>query len=144
VVLSNSLDIPAAALEKVQDRRVMVCTSEQADDRQVSQLEALGCTVSTVGGERVEGKALKQQLIRWAYRSAYMIAGPQVHRTLIADGVLDSLFLTTHLSLLGHDAFHTILSGQLDQPARLALQRLYLDHGEASDQLFAQYALHHG
>jgi len=141
-VLSNSLDIPAAGLEKVQDRRVMIYTSERANDKQVSRLESLGCTVSIAGRARVEGKALKQQLIACGYCSAYMIAGPDVHRTLIADDALDILFLTTHLSVLGHDAFHTILSGQLDQPARLNLQRLYLDCDALSPQLFAQYALH--
>jgi len=141
-VLSRSLDIPAVALEKVQDRRVMIYTSERADEKQVARLESLGCTVGIVGVERVEGKLLKQRLIGCAYRSAYMIAGPQVHRTLIGDGVLDSLFLTTHLSLLGHDAFHTILSGPMEQPVSLQLQRLYLDQAVSSSQLFAQYALH--
>jgi len=142
MVLSNSLDIPLAALEKIQDRRVIICSSERADDKQVARLASLGFVVWIAGRERVEGKTLKQQLIACGYRSAYMIAGPAVHRTLIAADVLDYIFLTTHLSLLGHDAFHTILSGQLDQPAMLQLQRLYLDRGAISTQLFAQYALH--
>jgi len=142
VVLSNSLDIPIEALEKIQDRRVTICSSQRANDKQVSRLASLGFVVWIAGRERVEGKALKQQLIACGYRSAYMIAGPAVHRTLIAADVLNQLFLTTHLSVLGHDAFHTILSGQLDQPAKLQLQRLYLDRGATSPQLFAQYALH--
>lgn len=142
VVVSNSLDIPAAALEEVQDRRVIICTGEQADDAQLGRMESMGLTVLIAGRERVEGKKLRQLLIDQGFRSAYMIAGPEVHRTLIADGVLDYLFLTTQLSLLGHDAFHTILSGQLDQPADLHLQRLYLDQIESSRQLFAQFALH--
>jgi len=142
VVLSNALDIPIAALEKIQDRRVTVCTSERADDKQIARLESLGCAVKIAGRDRVEGKALKQQLIACGYRSAYMIAGPAVHRTLIAAGVLDKLFLTTHLSVLGHDAFHTILSGPLDAAVSVELQRLYLDYDGISPQLFAQYAFH--
>jgi len=141
MVLSNSLDIPARALEQVQDRRVIICTGEDSDDEQVARLEALGCVVSIAGTERVEGRALKQLLIAYDYRTAYMIAGPAAHRTLIADGVLDYLFLTTQLSLLGHDVFHTILSGQLDRPVTLDLQRLYLDRHDSFPQLFAQYAL---
>jgi len=142
VVISNSLDIPAAALEEVQDRRVIICTSERVDDDQLGRLESMGLTVLIAGRQRVEGKQLKQLLIDQGFRSAYMIAGPEVHRTLIADGVLDYLFLTTQLSLLGNDAFHTILSGQLDQPIDLRLQRLYLDQVVSSRQLFAQFALH--
>jgi len=143
VVLSLSLDIPEAALEKVQDRRVMICTSERADDKQVSRLESLGHTVAITGRDRVEGQQLRQVLVSCAYRSAYMIAGPAVHRTLIADDVLDQLFLTTHLSLLGQDSFHTILAGKLNNPANLQLLRLYLDRDTSASQLFAQYALHH-
>jgi len=141
MVLSNSLDIPATALEQVQDRRVIICSSEHSDDKQVARLESLGCTVRIAGRECVEGKRLKQLLIGCDYRTAYMIAGPAVHRTLIADGVLDYLFLTTQMSLLGHDMFHTILSGQLDQPAPLHLVRLYLDRHALYPQMFAQYAL---
>jgi len=141
VVLSNSLNIPVAALEKAQDRRVIICSSERADEKQLGRLESLGFAVMIAGREQVEGKALKQQLVACGYRSAYMIAGPVVHRTLINAGVLDVLFLTTYLSLLGQDDFHTILSGPMDQPARLQLQRLYLDRAALSPQLFAQYAL---
>jgi len=141
VVFSNSLDIPAAALENVQDRRVLIGTSERAEDAQVSRLEALGCRVVLVGAERVEGILLKRYLAEHGYRSAYMIAGPAVHRTLLADGVLDDLFLTTHLSVLGGSQMHTMLSGHLDQPAQMTLQRLYLDQHRASGQLFAHYTI---
>jgi len=142
VIISNSLDIPTAALDSVQDRRITICTSDRADHRQVDRLTSLGVTVSMAGHDRVEGLRLKQLLVSLGYRSAYMIAGPEVHRTLLADGVLNQLFLTTRLNLLGYDAFHTILSGQLDQPVSLHLQRLYLDQDSASPQLFAQYTLH--
>ncbi len=142
VILSNSLEIPAAALDKVQDRRITICTSERADHRQIDRLTSLGATVCMVGSDRVEGQLLRQQLIALNYRSAYMIAGPDVHRTLVADGALDQLFLTTRLNLLGHDDFRTIMSGQLEQPAHLHLQQLYLDQNSASPQLFAQYTLH--
>jgi len=142
MIISNSLDIPVAALNMIQDRRVTICTSDAADHRQVDRLTSLGATVRMAGRDRVEGRQLKQLLISRGYRSAYMIAGPEVHRTLIADGALDQLFLTTRLNLLGHDAFHTILSGRLEQPVDLQLQRLYLDQNSASPQLFAQYTLH--
>jgi len=140
VVISRSLDIPEAALEKVQDRRVMVCTSEAAPERQISRLESLGVDVVIAGKQRVEGIALQQSLVARGYRSAYMIAGPEVHRTLLADKVLNRLFLTTHLQLLGGNAFHTILSGGLDAPVPMQLRSLYLDQpSRQAGQLFAQY-----
>lgn len=142
VILSNSLDIPEQALAQLTDRRVIVCTSEQADDKKVQRLASLACRVLPCGQQQVEGRLLKQQLIQAGYRSAYMIAGPEVHRSLIHAGVLDRLFLSTRLNLLAGDAFHSILNGELDNPAELELVSLYFDQHQASAQLFAQYILH--
>ncbi len=141
VIISNSLDIPANALAQLEDRRVIICTSEQADVQKVNQLQASGFTVLIAGTQQVEGKRFKQCLINLGYRSAYMIAGPEVHRTLLNDHVLDRLFLTTRLNLLAGDDFHTILNGSLANPAELELLSLYMDRDASSQQLFAQYAL---
>jgi riboflavin biosynthesis pyrimidine reductase len=141
VVLSNSLDIPVKAIEKVQGRSVMVLTSQQADRKKVELLQSCGVMVFMVGEKAVEGLALRKFLIRQGYRSAYMIAGPQVHRTLIADQVLDRMFLSTHFSLLGGDAFHTILEGDIEDVAQLELRALYLDQLASATQFFAYYAL---
>jgi riboflavin biosynthesis pyrimidine reductase len=141
VILSNSLDIPVQAIEKVQDRSVMVLTSQQADRKKMELLQSYGLKVFMVRGKAVEGLALKQFLIEQGYRSAYMVAGPQVHRTLIADQVLGRMFLSTHCSLLGGSAFHTILEGDIGHAAQLELRSLYLDQIASAPQFFAHYAL---
>jgi len=141
VVLSNSMDIPIEAIEKVQDRSVMVLTSQQADRKKLELLQSYGVKIFTVGQQAVEGLVLKQFLIEQGYRSAYMVAGPGVHRTLIADQVLDRIFLSTHCSLLGGNAFHTMLEGDIGNAAQLELRSLYLDQIASSPQLFAHYAL---
>jgi len=143
VVISASLDIPVAALQQVaRQRRVIICTSEQACAQRGAALTAQGFELCTAGATQVDGAQLRSRLVERGYRSAYMIAGPLVHRTLIAAGALDYLFLTTRMTLLGQDAFHTILSGSSGAPASLQLQRLSLDRGVSPAQLFAQYALH--
>jgi len=141
LVLSNSLDIPPQALQQAQDRDITICTCEQADSERAAQLQERGVALVTGGRKTVEGKALRRLLIDRSYRSACMIAGPQVHQTLVAQRVLDRLFLTTHLSLLGGDAFHTILAGKSGAAVRLQLQSLYLDQQKTGAQLFAQYRL---
>jgi riboflavin biosynthesis pyrimidine reductase len=141
VVLSKSLDIPVQAVEKVQDRSVMVLTSQQADRKKLELLQSYGLKVCMAGKKTVEGLALKQLLIEQGYRSAYMIAGPQVHRTLLADHVLDQMFLSTHCSLLGGSVFHTILEGDIENTAQLELRSFYLDQCASSTQFFANYAL---
>jgi len=136
VIVSASLNIPLAAVKSLQNRRVWVLTTDDADISQCKKLEDIGVAVVPAGYGQVSGKAIKAFLIEQAYRSAYMIAGPMVHQTLLADGVLNRLFLTTHLSLLGQNAFHSILQGDM-QPVKVALSSLYLD--TKGEQMFAQY-----
>jgi len=141
VILSNSLDIPMQSLAELDDRRVIICTSNRADDEKINRFNALGIRVLVCGQHKVEGKLLKQQLIQAGYRSAYMISGPEVHRSLINAHVLDRLFLSTRLNLLGSDAFHSILNGVIDKATDLELVSLYFDQHQTSQQLFAQYRL---
>jgi riboflavin biosynthesis pyrimidine reductase len=68
-----------------------------------------------------------------------MIAGPEVHRTMIADGVLDQMFLTTRFALLGGENTHGLCEGALAEAEEMELKKLYLD--EQGNQLFAQYAV---
>jgi len=136
VIVSSSLDIPLAAVASLQDRQVWVLTTEQADAEKVQSLENIGVKILIAGNDKVQGMLLKQCLISQGYRSAYMIAGPAVHHTLLADGVLNRLFLSTHLSLLGDDDFHSILHGDISA-VRASLASLYLD--VQGGQMFGQY-----
>ena len=79
---------------------------------------------------------MRKALITLGFRSAYMIAGPAVHSTLINAGVLDRLFLTTRFTLLGSEKSHGFFEGESVPPE---LMKLYLD--EEGQQLFAQYTL---
>lgn len=141
VIISNSLDIPLSALDKLQDRRISILSGCNAEPNNVKKLRQAGFSVTLFASDKVSGKLVKQWLVESAYRSAYMIAGPEVHQTLIADRVLDRLFLTTHLTLLGENSFHTVLSGSLNAPVKLRLESMYLDQSVEDGQIFTQYAL---
>jgi len=136
VIVSVSLDIPLNAVKSLKNRRVWVLTVQGADALRAKQLEDAGVTLVQAGVGQVNGKALKAFFIEHGYRSAYMIAGPEIHHTLLAAGVLNRLFLSTHLSLLGHNQFHTILQGDMP-PQAVALRSLYLDN--EAGQMFGQY-----
>jgi len=140
MVLSSSLDLPLAALQSLTDRQVIIVTGSSSETNKRALLEAAGFPVLLAGeGRIVEGGRLKQLLIEYGYRSAYMIAGPEVHGALLSAGVLDELFLTTHLSLLGGDRFYTIAGRELGKTVGLQIQSLYLDQLDAGSQLFARF-----
>ncbi|MDQ7003415.1 MAG: dihydrofolate reductase family protein [Ghiorsea sp.] len=135
MVLSNSLDIPLAALEKVKDRQVIVLTSSQ-DVSKIENLENTGVVVKQT--DEVTGQFVRQCLIDLTYRSAYMIAGPQVHATLIQDKAVNELFLTTHFTLLGGTKVSGLVDVDLDNAQSLKLKASYLDTQE--NQLFQRFS----
>ena len=124
MVLSNSLGIPLAALDKVQERKVVVLTSS-ADLQKIAQLEQAG--VQVLQAEQVTGAFVRQSLIDLNYRSAYLIAGPQVHTTMVKDGCVDELFLTTYVTLLGGTKVSGLLDADLPKAQPLQLMSSYLD-----------------
>ncbi|HKI59726.1 MAG TPA: dihydrofolate reductase family protein [Mariprofundaceae bacterium] len=139
VIISNSLDIPIDAIEQLQDRSIFVFTSEHAPQGKRTLLESHGVTVVVAGERSVEGGCLRGRLIDSGFKSAYMIAGPQVHRMLIEADVLDSLFLTTRFRLMGNEKSHGFCEGELSQSSALKLNSLYLD--SEGEQVFAHYHL---
>ncbi|ATX79214.1 Pyrimidine reductase, riboflavin biosynthesis [Mariprofundus aestuarium] len=144
VIISNSLDIPVGSLAVLKGRRILIFTGKHAEASKVDRLEAAGAELFVMDGPEVSGAALKAVLIALGYRSAYMIAGPLVHRTLIADRVLNLLFLTTRLRLIGGAGFDTILGGDIGGAVEMHLRSLYLDRNASNAQFFAQYALQQG
>jgi riboflavin biosynthesis pyrimidine reductase len=135
MVLSNSLDIPLKALEKVQGRQVIVLTASQ-DTKKIDILVQAG--VKVVQTAQVTGAFVRERLMALKYRSAYLIAGPQVHATFIKDGNVDELFLTTHFSLLGGTQVSGLVDADLPKAQRLKLISSYLDIQE--NQMFQRFS----
>lgn len=148
MVLSDSLDIPLEALEKVKDRKVTVCTSS-SDVEKITQLEQAGVLVLPVMSSmdetsldssaalRVTGKFVRQCLLDLNYRSAYLIAGPQVHATFINDACVNELFLTTHFTFLGGTKVSGLVDDDLPKAQSLKLISSYLD--TAQNQIFQRF-----
>ncbi|MDQ7059024.1 MAG: dihydrofolate reductase family protein [Ghiorsea sp.] len=134
MVLSNSLDIPLAALAKVQERKVIVLTASK-DRQKIKQLEQVG--VQVLQAEQVTGAFVRQSLLDLNYRSAYLIAGPQVHATMLKDDCVDALFLTTHFTLLGGVKISGLVDVDLPRAQVLTLISSYLD--TAKNQMFQRF-----
>jgi riboflavin biosynthesis pyrimidine reductase len=131
VVVSNSLDLPLEALFRDQPRPVLVATSEQADAEQIRQTARGQVEVVRVGRDRVEGDRLVAALGNRDLTLIYSIAGPAVLHMLLTAGVLDRLYLTTVLRVLGGKEYVTMARGErLTPPYDFCLSALYLDpHG---------------
>ncbi len=141
-VLSISLDftLPPALLET--GRRVLVITSETADNARKEDLRQASVEILECGRDMVEGGHMAEALADLGMRTVYSAAGPQVLHLLLQAGILDRLYLTTTFTLLGGARFSSILEGELlDPPRGFTLSSLYLDHPSTDNpgQVFAAF-----
>lgn len=140
LLLSRSLDIPLEALAPFADRRItLFVPSEGGAQHRLAALERVGVRLLVAKRGGVSGREVRDWMRRRGLKSGYAIAGCGVFHTLLADGVVDRLFLTTRLALLGGDCVATLLRDALPAPLELSLRTLYYD--PAGNQLFADYAI---
>ncbi|MDX8376676.1 MAG: dihydrofolate reductase family protein [Mariprofundales bacterium] len=142
IIVSNSLDLPLDILQDMQKTRSVFVVSSNKVSATILQTYAkhnIPCII--LGQQQVEGRVLRAWLEAQGFQSVYMIAGPHVHHTLLAAGMLDTLFLTQNFCLLGGDAtdIDTILWGELPQAKKMKMQHCYLD--TIGQQLFMRFSL---
>lgn len=128
-VVSAGLDFAVPERLLAERERVLVFTGDTAPGERRRQLTAQGCRVVVCdGGPAVSGAGIAAALAEAGYERAYSVTGPQILRGLLADGVLDTLFLTHALRMLGGRNFDTIVKGDvLGTAPTFALRSLYLD-----------------
>mgnify|MGYP001134325994 CR=1 FL=1 len=142
-VLSESLDFPPPLPLLKQGRRIIVITGQAPDPARAKVLEAAGIQLMPLAGvDRPSGIALAQALAELAYQRIYVITGPYVMHTLMAQQLVDSLFLTTVHRLLGGQPFSSICEGSLlPGPADYTLGHQFLDPAgpDGCSQTFSRY-----
>lgn len=127
-VFSNSLDIEVPAQWFADNRRVYILTTTAPDSTDTHRLQQAGATVQHFASAKVGGAAAVEFLAEQGYRRIYSVGGPYVFQTLLADGVLDTLFLTTVHRLVGDSDAPGILEGSpLPLPLNFHLRTLYYD-----------------
>ena len=127
-VISASLDFPIPDALTAGDRTVVVFTVEAADPARMRRLQEQAGRVVIAGKEQVQGRALVDAMTELGYTTIYNATGPKVLHLLLADDMLDRLYLTQAGRLLGGDPFSTIVDGPLlDPPIGMRLSTLYYD-----------------
>jgi riboflavin biosynthesis pyrimidine reductase len=142
VVISASLEFPIPAALMEAGRRVIVATVEATDSDRRARLADQGADVFIAGEERVRGQPLVDALDERGYRVIYNATGPLVNHLLLADDVLDRLYLTYANRLLGGKPFDSIVTGELLDPAiGMQIDTIYLDPValDGLGQLFLSY-----
>ena len=134
IVVSGSLDVPAdLPLLQDPDSRVVIVTASERS------LEGVRAAVQYLRFAAVDlGAALAQLRAEHGVRAILCEGGPHLNATLLAEGLLDELFLTTVPVLAGAAGELSIMDGAaLEAPVALTL-RWMLEH---DGELFARYAI---
>jgi riboflavin-specific deaminase-like protein len=133
VVISRGLDVPwDAGLFAAAEQPVLVYTTSDAEPPPTAApVEVVRAPVSTP-------RAALEDLRARGVRALLCEGGPTLAHALIADGLVDELFLTIAPEITGDDEQPRIVTGDaLPTPAALSLEWV-LRHG---DELFLRYAL---
>lgn len=138
-IISGSLDFPIPAVLADGDRDVVIFTTEESDPARICELERQTGRVIIAGAQQVTGRGLVDAIASLGYRTVYSAAGPQVLHMLLADQVLDRLYLTQVGRLLGGASFSSIVEGGLlESPVDMRLHSLTYDAAGVG-QLFMCY-----
>jgi riboflavin-specific deaminase-like protein len=132
VLISRSLDLPweTAGLFKAPEQPVIVYTHSD------EQPPAVAAQVELVRLEEATPAAALADLRRRGVRALLCEGGPRLHRSLLAAGLVDELFLTITPLLTGDELEPTIVAGgKLPEP--LGLDLLWVL--QAGKELFCRY-----
>lgn len=139
-VLSAKLDLPPLARLPPQSAPPLVLTSADLSAEKSAALKDSGYELLPCGAGELDGRELCQALAGRGHRYVYSVAGPLALTALLRAGVLDRLYLTWALRMLGGRSFDTLVRGERLKPPRdFQMEALYHDPGPAQGpmQLFA-------
>jgi riboflavin biosynthesis pyrimidine reductase len=143
VIASASLDFPMPDSPARHGQRVVVATGAEAPADRITHWRSAGYEVLVAGtGALVGGGPLVRELGSMGFHSIYLLTGPRMLDTMLRDGVLSRLYLTTAHRLLGGESFHSMLSGpELGDAGRLRLCALHYDASapDGTGQFFAHF-----
>lgn len=145
-VVSRKLDFdPAPAAELA--GAVIGIGSASADPARVEALGAAGVSlILGASGDGVTGREIAEGLYRLGHRSGYSAAGPRIAHLLLADGVLDRLYVTSVARVMAGRSYVTLAEGPLLEAAPSAVpEAIYLDPAGAggATQTFVVYRMEH-
>jgi riboflavin biosynthesis pyrimidine reductase len=134
VIISRRFDIPwEAGLFAASEQPVIIYTGADAGEP-----PRVSAPVEVVRLDPCTPTAALADLRSRGVRALLSEGGPTLFRGLLADGLVDELFLTLTPVLTGDDTETPILSGgRLDLPARMALQWVL----RSDQELFLRYSI---
>ena len=145
IILSNSLSFPIdKKIEKYKERITILTTSK--NKKKLSTLKNNGYTVISYAGKNISENQLNNYVIKNKFKSVYFIAGPTIVEQMISKNLLDRLYLSTSISMVGTENYDSIIRGNfLKKSIKLELIEMYMytkiENKEKEQTLFQVFNL---
>jgi riboflavin biosynthesis pyrimidine reductase len=142
IVLTDSLELPLAALRQRMHGDIVILSSARAAADDAEALKKANVQLIAATAERVSGNDIRRLAQERGFATVYAIGGPEVLYTLVEAHMLNRLYLTIALKLLGGEDFYSLLRGPaLRPPLAFDLHELYFDAPSADNPplLFASF-----
>lgn len=127
-IVSNSLNFPIPEELMAGGRKVIVCTTENANCTRIAEIEQNAAKVLIVGDTSVDGSRFVEAMSALGYQTIYSAAGPRIAHLLLKSNVLNRLYLTYASRILAGHPFSSIVEGALFEDAiDFELNSIYWD-----------------
>ena len=126
IILSNSLSFPInKKLERYKERITILTTSK--NKKKLNRLKSNGYNVIRYTGKNISGNQLNNYVIKYKFKSIYFIAGPTIVEQMISKNLLDRLYLSTSISMVGTENYDSVIRGNfLKKSIKLELIEMYM------------------
>ena len=126
IVLSNSLNFPINKNIEVLKNKITILTTSN-NKKKIQNLEKKKYKVIQCKGKNVSAKRLNEYIISKKFKSIYFIAGPRIVEQMISENLLNKLYCSTSMCIMGSENYDKIIRGDfLKESKNLKLVELYL------------------
>lgn len=138
IILSNSLDFPINnKILDLKDRITILTTSK--NKKKINNFKKNGFKLTKFRGKNISANQLNKYILKNNFKAVYFIAGPTIVEQMINSNLLDKLYSSTSISMMGTQKYDTIIRGNfLKNPIDIELIEMYIytEHVKRRQTLF--------
>ena len=138
IILSNSLDFPINnKILDLKDRITILTTSK--NNKKINNFKKKGFKLTKFRGKNISANQLNKYILKNNFEAVYFIAGPTIVEQMINSNLLDKLYSSTSISMMGTQKYDTIIRGNfLKNPIDIELIEMYIytEHVKKRQTLF--------
>ena len=126
VILSNSLNFKISDKIEKYKKNIMILTT-CSNKRKIEYFKKNNYKLKRVAGKNITPNFLDKYVVKENYKSVYFIAGPRIVEQMIAKKLLDRLYYSTNLKMVGRSNYDTLIRGEfLNKCVNIYLKEMFI------------------